>query len=216
MKRLTSPRYVSAFRFRKPITRLKRSEKPSMEHIGIDVHKREREICILTSEGEILEWRIESTRDRFTAALKARPRGRVVLEATTASEWVVHTLEQMGHQVIVVDPNCAPMYPERRRVRTDRRDTHRAEAAHVHRRGHQRVPVVVRRQPEGEAHVLSTEGHLRSRTEFRREPWDALAASRPVDRARKVNRIQFLGRNESGSGPDHRHKAEAGFSTSRA
>ena len=36
-----------------------------MEHIGIDVHKRESQICILTPEGEILEQRIPSTRERF-------------------------------------------------------------------------------------------------------------------------------------------------------
>ena len=44
-----------------------------------------------------------------------------------------------------------------------RLDAHRAEAPHVHRRGHQRVPVAVRRQPAGQAHLLSAEGHLRSR-----------------------------------------------------
>ena len=48
---------------------------------------------------------------------------RVLLEATTESEWVAQTLEQLGHEVIVADPNYAPMYPERRRrVKTDRRD----------------------------------------------------------------------------------------------
>ena len=43
-----------------------------MEHIGIDIHKRESQICILTPEGEIIERRIQSTRDRFTAVFAAR------------------------------------------------------------------------------------------------------------------------------------------------
>ena len=57
-----------------------------MEHIGIDVHTRESQICILTPEGEILEQRIQSTRERFTAVFTARPCARVLLEATTESE----------------------------------------------------------------------------------------------------------------------------------
>ncbi len=104
-----------------------------MEHIGIDIHKRESQICILTPEGEIIERRIQSTRERFTAVFQARARARVLLEATTESEWVAQTLEACGHEVIVADPNYAPMYPERRRrVKTDRRDARMlAEAARV-------------------------------------------------------------------------------------
>ena len=104
-----------------------------MEHIGIDVHKRESQICILTAEGEISERRIQSTRAKFTALFKARARARVLLEATTESEWVAQTIERLGHEVIVADPNYAPMYPERRRrVKTDRRDARMlAEAARL-------------------------------------------------------------------------------------
>ena len=94
-----------------------------MEHIGIDVHKRESRICILSPDGEILERRIHSTRERFTAVFSARPRAKVLLEAATESEWVAHTLEDWGHEVIVADPNYAPLYPaRRRRVKTDRLD----------------------------------------------------------------------------------------------
>jgi len=46
---------------------------------------------------------------------------RVVLEASTESEWVAQALEALGHEVIVA--NFAPMYATRsRRVKTDRRD----------------------------------------------------------------------------------------------
>ena len=104
-----------------------------MEHIGIDMHKRESQICILTPEGERIERRIQSTREKFTAMFADRPPARVLLEATTESEWVAQTIEGLGHEVIVADPNYAPMYPERRRrVKTDRRDARMlAEAARL-------------------------------------------------------------------------------------
>ncbi len=94
-----------------------------MEHIGIDVHKNESQICLLTEEGEILEPRIQTRRDRFAAVLGDRPRARILIEASTESEWVARCLEELGHEVIVADPNFAPMYATRsRRVKTDRRD----------------------------------------------------------------------------------------------
>ena len=69
----------------------------------------------------------------FDRPFAARARARVLLEATTESEWVAQTLEACGHEVIVADPNYAPMYPERRRrVKTDRRDARMlAEACRV-------------------------------------------------------------------------------------
>jgi transposase len=46
-----------------------------------------------------------------------------VLEASTESEWLARHLESLGHEVIVVDPNFAPMYATRsRKVKTDKRD----------------------------------------------------------------------------------------------
>jgi transposase len=81
-----------------------------MDSIGIDLHKRESQVCILTAEGEIVEQRIATTRERFTALLGHRPRARILLEAATESEWVAQHLEGLGHEVIVADPNFAPMY----------------------------------------------------------------------------------------------------------
>ena len=55
--------------------------------------------------------------------LGTRPRARIVIEASTDSEWVARCLEALGHEVIVADPNFAPMYATRtRKVKTDRRD----------------------------------------------------------------------------------------------
>ena len=91
-----------------------------MDHIGIDVHKRERQLCILAEGGELIEQRIRTERERFAAVLGARP--RIVIEASTDSAWVARCLESLGHEVMVADPNFAPMYATRpRKVKTDRR-----------------------------------------------------------------------------------------------
>jgi transposase len=48
---------------------------------------------------------------------------RILVEASTESEWVAQHLEELRHEVIVADPNYGLMYGHRsRRVKTDRRD----------------------------------------------------------------------------------------------
>ncbi len=94
-----------------------------MDHIGMDVHKKESQLCILTEGGELIERRVRSEPERFAAVLGDRPRARILIEASTESEWVARCLEALGHEVIVADPNFAPMYATRtRKVKTDRRD----------------------------------------------------------------------------------------------
>jgi Transposase len=94
-----------------------------MDHIGIDVHKRESQIYILAEGGEVIERRIRTEPERFDAMLGTRSRARIVIEASTDSEWVARCLEGLGHEVIVADPNFAPMYATRtRKVKTDGRD----------------------------------------------------------------------------------------------
>ncbi len=94
-----------------------------MDNIGLDLHKRDSQLCILTEDGELIEMRIRTTSERLTEAVGARPRARILLEASTESEWVARCLEGLGHEVIVADPNYAPMYATRsRRVKTDKRD----------------------------------------------------------------------------------------------
>jgi transposase len=94
-----------------------------MDHIGIDVHKKERQICILAEGGERIEQRIRTEPERFAAVFGGRPRARILIEASTNSEWVARCLEGLGQEVIVADPNFAPMYATRaRKVKTDRRD----------------------------------------------------------------------------------------------
>ena len=94
-----------------------------MEHVGMDLGKKESQIAILTEAGELIDKRMRTERDRLVAYFKDRPKAKILIEASTISEWVARLLEELGHEVVVADPNYAPMYAQRsRRVKTDRRD----------------------------------------------------------------------------------------------
>ena len=98
-------------------------ERPAMDHIGIDVHKRESQIYILAEGGEVIERRIRTEAERFDAVLGTWPRARIVLEVLDRQRMGRPLPEALGHEVIVADPNFAPMCAIRtRKVKTDRRD----------------------------------------------------------------------------------------------
>jgi transposase len=80
-----------------------------MDYGAIDLHKRESQIRIVTEGGEVLDRRIATTRARLTAGFGGRRPMRILLEASTESEWVAQHLETLGHEVIVADPTFAPM-----------------------------------------------------------------------------------------------------------
>lgn len=88
-----------------------------MDFIDIDLHK-------VSSQ---------STRANFDEVFVARPRARVLAEASTESQWVACHLEQPGHAVIVADPNFAPMYATRdKKIKTDKLDARTlCEAGHL-------------------------------------------------------------------------------------
>ena len=95
----------------------------AMEIIGLDVHKRESQLSIRADDGTVTDRWIATSRDRLTAVFGERPRARIVLEASTESEWVASHLESLGHDVIVADPNYAPMNANRSsRTKADERD----------------------------------------------------------------------------------------------
>jgi transposase len=102
--------------------RLRREELP-MNCMGVDVGKGYCQVCELSADGEMWEGRVRTDRERLEATFRTRPPARVLLESSTESEWVARVIEGVGHQVIVADPNYAPMYSHRtRRIKTDRRD----------------------------------------------------------------------------------------------
>jgi len=64
-----------------------------MEHGAIDLHKKESQVRIVTESGEVIDQRIRTTRDRLTALFWGRPHARILIEASTESEWVAQHLE---------------------------------------------------------------------------------------------------------------------------
>jgi transposase len=95
-----------------------------MEYGAIDLHTKESQVRIVTATGAVvLDKRIATRPDPLAAVWGACPPMRILLETGTESEWVAQYLETLGHEVVVADPNYAPMYGARtRRIKTDKRD----------------------------------------------------------------------------------------------
>jgi transposase len=94
-----------------------------MDFIGFDLGKVSSQVCIITHDGELIEHRIKTDREHLTKLFGSRISSRILIESATESEWVARYLEELGHEVIVADPNFASMYATRsRKVKTDKRD----------------------------------------------------------------------------------------------
>jgi transposase len=94
-----------------------------MDYCGFDLAKVSSQICLRTADGQLVERRMKTTREELSRFFSERPRTRILLEAATESEWVAQHLEGMGHEVIVGDPNFAPMYSTlSKKIKTDKRD----------------------------------------------------------------------------------------------
>ena len=106
-----------------------------MVYGAIDLHMRVSQIRIIDDAGVVRrDQRVPTTRERITQAFASHGPVRILLETGTESEWVAQALEAEGHEVIVADPNYAPMYGELiRKVKTDRRDV--TALAEANRRG---------------------------------------------------------------------------------
>jgi transposase len=70
-----------------------------VDHIGMDLGKRESQIATITEAGELIEQRIRTERVRLQEFFGARPKARILIEAGTESEWVARCLEELGHEV---------------------------------------------------------------------------------------------------------------------
>ena len=96
-----------------------------MEYSAIDLHLRRSQFRIVREDGSVIrEGKIDTSRAELSRVFGERARLRILLESSTESEWVAQHLETLGHEVIVADPNYAPMYGSRsRKIKTDGRDT---------------------------------------------------------------------------------------------
>src|SRR6266446_5807997 len=132
-----------------------------MEYGAIDLHMKKSQIRIVETDGSVVwKGRIDTRREAFANVLGDRPRMRILLESSTESEWVAQTLEGLGHEVVVADPNYAPMYGTRnRRIKTDERDVTAMSDANrqgVFRRAHRVSPAQrqVRRELTVRKHLV--------------------------------------------------------------
>lgn len=116
-----------------------------MHYGAIDLHSRFSQVRIVDADGTVLrERRVVTSRETLRKVCAGLGRLRILIEASTESEWVARLLESEGHEVIVADPNYAPMYGARqRRIKTDTRDVAAlAEACRlgIFRRAHRVTP----------------------------------------------------------------------------
>ena len=94
-----------------------------MDYCGFDLAKVLSQICVRTADGQLVERRMKTTREELARFFSERSRTRILIEAATESEWVAQHLEGPGHEVIVGDPNFAPMYSTlSKKIKTDKRD----------------------------------------------------------------------------------------------
>jgi hypothetical protein len=93
-----------------------------MEYVGFDLGKVNSQICLITEDGELIEKRLKTERETLAQFFGQRSeKVCVLIEASTESEWVARCLEELGCQVVVADPNFAPMDARRsKKVKTDR------------------------------------------------------------------------------------------------
>jgi transposase len=99
-------------------------------------------------------------------SILASTRTKILIESSTESEWVARCLEELGHEVVVADPNFAAMYATRsRKVKTDRRDARTlAEACRLgaYRPAHRASD----RQRQVRAQLAVREALVRTRTKY--------------------------------------------------
>lgn len=95
-----------------------------MYYCGLDLHAKSSVFCLVTRRGKrIAEGEVPSSRRGFEQILEAGEgvETRVVLEASTRSRWAARVLEDVGAEVIVVDPRKIRVIAETKH-KTDRTD----------------------------------------------------------------------------------------------
>ena len=81
------------------------SRPPPRLTVGIDLGDRHSHLCVLDSDGAILEQsRLQTTPAAFRQRFAAMPPARIAIEAGTHSPWVNALLTELGHEVLVANP----------------------------------------------------------------------------------------------------------------
>ena len=89
---------------------------------GSDLGSKTSEVCLLDSDGAVIErHKIRTTRKTFEALFGSLPRLRVALETGPSSNWVARLLDELGHETIVADAQRVKIITETY-SKDDRRD----------------------------------------------------------------------------------------------
>ncbi len=137
-----------------------------MDYCGFDLAKTASQVCIRTADGQLVERRLKTTRDELTKFFAERPPTRILIEAATESEWVARHLEDLGHGVIVADPNFAPMYATlSKKIKTDKRDA-RALCDACERGTYRRAYRSTDSQRQVRAELIARETLVQTRTKY--------------------------------------------------
>lgn len=95
--------------------------------IGLDIHKRETQACVMDAKGKILEQMRFPTREAaMRAALKKYPRSETVIEATCVYRPVAKWLVDQGHEVHLANT----LRIEKPKVKTDKKDAKHLASLH--------------------------------------------------------------------------------------
>jgi transposase len=93
----------------------------ALQTIGLDLGDTRSTLCMLDLQGRIVEERTFAT-DRETLTQRfQRPRARVVMEACGQSNWISALIEELGHEVYVVNPRQLHLISKSAK-KTDRND----------------------------------------------------------------------------------------------
>lgn len=101
-----------------------------MNNCGIDLASKSSAICIM-GDGLKIIWEKECSTDAagFAQALQGRGKLCCIIEASPLCEWVADILEELGHEVIVIDPRKA------KAIITSKKKTDKLDARNLARMG---------------------------------------------------------------------------------
>jgi transposase len=84
-----------------------------VEHFGIDLHQKHSEICGMDAAGQVkYQQRIATSAAGFRRVFGRRKPCRVVMESGCQTAWAARLLEEMGHEVVVVNPRRVRLIAE--------------------------------------------------------------------------------------------------------
>lgn len=85
----------------------------NMEYIGVDLHQRFSQLCVLDAEGQVVETaRVATTRPALRRWFGRRSAARICLETSGSSPWVDALLRGLGHEVVVCNPRRVRLIAE--------------------------------------------------------------------------------------------------------